>query len=118
MCVKWASGYRHQVSATAYGGETPLDSRDFHEGRVVRHARLPGYVLSKDAANRDNCLKPTHSHSMVPGGLLVMSSATLLTPGTSLMMRLETFSSRSYGRRAQSAVMASSEVTARITTGY
>jgi hypothetical protein len=30
----------------------------------------------------------SYSHSMVPGGLLVMSSATRFTPGTSLMMRL------------------------------
>ncbi len=43
-----------------------------------------------------------------------MSSATRLTPDTSLMMRLLIFSRRSYGRRAQSAVIASSEVTARV----
>jgi len=44
----------------------------------------------------DSCsLKPTHSHSMVPGGLLVMSSATRFTPGTSLIMRLLIFSRRS-----------------------
>ncbi len=36
-----------------------------------------------------------YSHSMVPGGLLVMSSATRFTPGTSLMMRLLMRSSRS-----------------------
>ena len=30
-----------------------------------------------------------YSHSMVPGGLLVMSYTTLLTPGTSLAMRFE-----------------------------
>jgi hypothetical protein len=58
-----------------------------------------------------------HSHSMVPGGLLVMSNATRLTPATSLMMRLLVRSSRSYGKRAQSAVIASSEVTALITMG-
>lgn len=32
---------------------------------------------------------PPHSHSMVPGGLEVMSNTTRLTPGTSLAMRLE-----------------------------
>ncbi len=36
-----------------------------------------------------------HSHSIVPGGLLVMSSTTRLTPLTSLTMRLEICSSRS-----------------------
>ena len=39
-------------------------------------------------------LRP-HSHSIVPGGLLVMSRQTRLTPLTSLMMRLDSFSSRS-----------------------
>ena len=38
---------------------------------------------------------PGYSHSMVPGGFDVMSSTTRLTPGTSLMMRLEMRSSRS-----------------------
>lgn len=59
-----------------------------------------------------------YSHSMVPGGFEVMSSTTRFTAGTSLMIRLLIRSSRSYGSRAQSAVMASSEVTARMTTGY
>ena len=36
-----------------------------------------------------------YSHSMVPGGLLVMSSATRFTPDTSFMMRLLTRSNRS-----------------------
>ena len=36
-----------------------------------------------------------YSHSIVPGGLLVMSSTTRLTPLTSLTMRLEIVSSRS-----------------------
>ena len=36
-----------------------------------------------------------HSHSMVPGGFDVMSSATRLTPSTSLMMREDRRSRRS-----------------------
>lgn len=36
-----------------------------------------------------------YSHSMVPGGLLVMSSTTRLTSGTSLVMRVEIRSSTS-----------------------
>ena len=58
-----------------------------------------------------------YSHSMVPGGLDVTSSTTRLTPGTSAMMRFESCSTSSYGRRAQSAVIASSLVTARMTIG-
>src|SRR5215211_2429965 len=37
----------------------------------------------------------TYSHSIVPGGLLVMSRATRFTPGTSLMIRLLTRSNKS-----------------------
>src|SRR5439155_17258019 len=59
-----------------------------------------------------------YSHSMVAGGFDVTSSTTRFTPGISLTMRPEIVSIRSYGRRAQSAVMASSLVTARITAGY
>ncbi len=55
-----------------------------------------------------------HSHSIVAGGLLEMSKHTRLTPLTSLMMRLESFSSRSYGSFTQSAVMPSCDSTARI----
>ena len=39
--------------------------------------------------------KTPHSHSIVPGGLLVMSYTTRFTPFTSLTMRLEIVSSRS-----------------------
>ena len=54
-----------------------------------------------------------YSHSIVPGGLEVMSYRTRLTPGTSLQMRLAHRASTSGGKRNQSAVMASSLVTAR-----
>ena len=57
------------------------------------------------------------SHSMVAGGFDETSYTTRFTPTISLMIRLETTSSSSYGSRAQSAVIASSEVTARMTTG-
>ena len=60
---------------------------------------------------------PGYSHSMVPGGLLVMSSTTRLTSRTSLVIRVLIFSSTSYGSRPQSAVIASSLVTGRSTTG-
>ena len=58
-----------------------------------------------------------HSHSMVPGGLLVTSSTTRLTSGTSLVIRDEMCARTSYGTRVQSAVIASSELTGRSTTG-
>src|SRR3954451_6959386 len=57
-----------------------------------------------------------YSHSIVPGGLLVMSSTTRLTSRISLIIREAICSSRSYGSLAQSAVIASSEVTARMAT--
>ena len=59
-----------------------------------------------------------HSHSMVPGGLLVTSSTTRLTSGTSPVIRLEILASRSYGSRDQSAVIASSLDTGRRTIGW
>ena len=39
--------------------------------------------------------RTAYSHSMVPGGLLVMSSTTRLIPRTSFVMRVEIFSNRS-----------------------
>ena len=50
---------------------------------------------------------------MVAGGLLLMSYVTRDTPEISLMMRLDTRSSSSYGRCAQRAVMKSMVSTAR-----
>ncbi len=58
-----------------------------------------------------------HSHSIVAGGLELMSKTTRLTPRTSLVMRLEIRAIRSYGRRDQSAVIASSLDTGRRTIG-
>ena len=59
----------------------------------------------------------SYSHSIVPGGLLVTSSTTRLTSGTSLVIRVEIVASTGSGTRAQSAVIASSLVTGRSTTG-
>src|SRR5436190_22774202 len=60
----------------------------------------------------------TYSHSMVEGGLLLMSYTTRLMPFTSLTMRDEMQASSSCGRRAQSAVIPSLLSTARIATVY
>lgn len=57
-----------------------------------------------------------YSHSMVEGGLDVMSYTTRLTRSTSLVMRFEIFSNTSKGILAQSAFIPSIEVTARIPT--
>ena len=59
-----------------------------------------------------------YSHSMVPGGLLVMSKVTLLIPEHSLMMRFEILRRRSVSRAAQSAVMPSTDSTARRTAVF
>src|SRR5262249_18473586 len=58
-----------------------------------------------------------HSHSIVAGGFDVTSSTTRFTAGISLTIRDEIVSIRSYGRRAQSAAIPSSLVTARHTIG-
>src|SRR5215218_6164650 len=69
-----------------------------------------------DDAEHDHVQGAHHSHSIVPGGLDVMSRTTRLTSRISPIMREAICSSRSYGSRAQSAVIASSEVTARMAT--
>ena len=54
-----------------------------------------------------------YSHSIVAGGLEVMSYTTRLIPFTSLTIRVDTVFSTSYGSRTQSAVMPSVLWTAR-----
>ena len=58
----------------------------------------PAVPRTPGARSRSACMCPVmpvaplhaaHSHSMVPGGLLVMSSATRLTSRTSLVIRVE-----------------------------
>src|ERR1700722_1198015 len=55
-----------------------------------------------------------HSHSIVPGGLEVMSYTTRFTPFTSFTMRVEIFFSTSCDSGTQSAVIPSSELTPRM----
>jgi len=69
------------------------------------------------AAHREQGEALPYSHSIVAGGFDVTSSTTRFTPGISFTMRAEIVSTRSYGSLAQSAVIASSLVTARITIG-
>src|SRR5262249_26422733 len=88
---------------------------------LARH-RLAG-VVANHAALLEQVVEGAHvgllrySHSIVAGGVDVTSRPTRLTPGISFTMRAEIVSTRSYGSRAQSAVIASSLVTARITIG-
>src|SRR5260370_40413020 len=63
-------------------------------------------------------VKVFYSHSMVAGGLLVMSRTTRLTSGTSLVTRVEIRARTSAGSRAQSAVLASSLGTGRSTSRW
>jgi len=92
-------------------GSAPLAITSNHTSPVKRSAGPLVVGCFGRISTRD------HSHSMVPGGLLVTSRATRLTPGTSPTMRDAMRSTTSPGSRAQSAVMASSLVTARITMG-
>src|SRR5438270_5708734 len=59
-------------------------------------------------------MPPRYSHSIVPGGFDVMSYTTRFTPFTSFTIRVEIIFSTSGGSATQSAVMPSSELTARM----
>ncbi len=63
--------------AVRLGGRAGADRRRVRRGR--RAAGLTGWSAPDGA----------HSHSMVPGGLDVMSSTTRFTSGTALVMRVE-----------------------------
>lgn len=54
-----------------------------------------------------------HSHSIVPGGLLVISYTTQFIPLTSLIIRFDIFANTSGGNSNQSAVIPSVNVTER-----
>ncbi|GAB4668846.1 hypothetical protein MAHJHV65_20240 [Mycobacterium avium subsp. hominissuis] len=62
--------------------------------RAARPRRRGDHLVRLTAA-RAHFRRGGYSHSMVPGGLLVMSSTTRLTSGTSLVMRVEIRSSTS-----------------------
>lgn len=70
------------------------------------------------ASGRPSGAKPSalYSHSMVPGGLLVMSYTTRLTPSTSLTMRFEIRDKSLDSAGNQSAVIPSTLWTRRMTT--
>ena len=85
MLVRFRTQAVSAVSATlAFSIESTIESA---VGQIL------GDLIEKEADKASR--KPDHSHSMVPGGLLVTSSATRLTSGTSLVMRVEMRSSTS-----------------------
>ena len=97
------------------GAADPLERLARHGLRVVvpDHAAL----LQDVGESSTPATSQNHSHSIVAGGFDVTSRTTRFTAGISLTMREEIVSIRSYGSRAQSAVIASSLVTARSTIG-
>ena len=64
-------------------------------------------------------IKPSlarYSHSIVAGGLFVISYTTLVTPSTSFVILLETLSSKLHGGFEKFAVIPSTLSTTRIAT--
>src|SRR5512138_2643414 len=93
-----------------------IEQREQGEGQKREQARQEldgpeGFIVPADfpgtAKHFAELESHAHSHSIVAGGLLVISYTTRLIPSTSLTMRLATLASSSLGRRAQSAVMKS-----------
>ena len=57
---------------------------------------LPSSTVNENGWQHWRTVSRMHySHSIVPGGLLVTSRTTRLTPGTSLVIRVETVASTS-----------------------
>jgi hypothetical protein len=111
---------------SSVNGKSPITTKAL-KGYDFAAPAAPGRPTRAGPPARDHVARDEHhrtfglkgySHSMVPGGLLVMSSTTRFTSGTSLVIRLEIRASRSEGSRAQSAVIASSLVTGRSTMGW
>ena len=95
---RFAGGHRPPLQ---YGSNRRADSR------VQNSILSSAGPVAAGAPTTGKCAALRYSHSIVAGGLELMSSTTRLTPRTSLVMRLEITCSRSGGKRAQSAVMAS-----------
>jgi hypothetical protein len=66
----------------------PEPSRALLAWMSEREGFRGGRILQSDAGS--NPKEPPHSHSIVPGGLLVTSYTTRLIPFTSLMIRVAT----------------------------
>ncbi len=95
-----ACGACYPCCAASLGGRISrsriLSRRRTFRRKLSGHAEQPGDHFHRK--QRRKVLHPRegdYSHSMVPGGLLVMSSTTRLTSATSLVMRVEMPSSTS-----------------------
>ena len=104
---------RHRTRRPTRGQARSVPGRRDDEAGRLPHAACS----SRDDAHRRRARTPLYSHSIVAGGFDVTSRTTRFTAGISFTMRDEIVSIRSYGNRAQSAVIASSLVTARSTIG-
>jgi len=80
--------------------------------RNTEHGTLQTFRLFK-LKNEES-----YSHSIVAGGFELMSYTTRFTPFTLLMISLDILARKSYGNCAQSAVMASVDVTALNATAF
>ena len=83
--------FRTQAVSAVSRDAGVLDRVDASSRRSVRFSA----ISSRRKPTRTRRRTPDHSHSMVPGGLLVTSSTTRLTSGTSLVIRVEMRSSTS-----------------------
>ena len=111
--------FRSVEHTLAYTGESSASQGDRVTAGATSPSRsgFPGRLLVRSTVLWRRS-PSRYSHSMVPGGLLVTSIATRLISRTSLVIRVEIVSITSYGSLAQSAVIASSDVTGRSTTGW
>ncbi len=93
------------ISLSLDAGCRPISLKSKSATRKCKHflVAASAFILARLVA---------YSNSIVPGGLLVKSYITLLTPLTSLMIRFMTLFSTSYGISAASAVMKSIVLTA------
>ena len=86
-CSRWPPPRKRSIAqpaATYHGASTPARRRAASSGRQASHFVDVGLEALSG-----------YSHSIVPGGFDVRSSATRFTAGISLMIRLEIVSSRS-----------------------
>src|SRR5215218_4900457 len=120
-----SSGMDHLDGDTSQGhsrdaGVTREESgtQSVREGDVSRVVCGPVGAKLPDPLEKGLMRMAHYSHSMVAGGLLVMSRTTRFTWSTSFVIRVLIPSSTSYGSRPQSAVIASSLVTGRSPIGY
>ena len=119
LVVSNTSGARLET----YVIEAPAGSGTVEMRGAAAHLIHPGEeIVIMGFEMSDRPIEPTlvfrqganvYSHSMVAGGLELISYVTRFTPFTSLMMRVEMRASTSCGNGYQSAVMPSLDVTAR-----